>query len=434
MKVFEKLRNILFWSIDFAKGGKVLSHFKDIKYIAEHPNDDLTLKKTHQYLNSILTHAIENTEFYKNIRITKLKNFPVITKETIRNSYSDFESYTFKNKKRVKVTTSGSTGASFSVYQDLNKKARNIADIIYYSEISGFHVGYKLYYLRFWDMFKKKSKILSFLQNIVPINVFDLSPESIQNLVNTLKNDRSSKGMIGYASSFNKICNYLETVHSEPIKCNLKSVIGISERLDGVTKMGMKKYFGVDMVSRYSNSENGMIAQQPIGEEYFDINWGSYYVEILEISSNEPVTPGTLGRIVVTDLFNYLTPIIRYDTGDLGCIDYISQNNISRLVLTKIEGRKMDMIRNTEGDILSTSILLLINKYDEIVQRQIVQKTKNEYLFRLKTKNNIFDQEDVFKKEFKEYLGQDAIISIDLVTDIALLPSGKERAIINEVI
>jgi len=432
MKLFEELRKILFWSVDFAKGSKVFSHYKDIKYIAEHPTD--VLAHTHKCLDKILNHAISTTSFYSTIEKTDLKNFPVISKDIIRTSYADFESETFKNKKSVTVTTSGSTGAAFTVHQDLNKKARNIADIIYYSEISGFKIGYKLYYLRFWNMFKQKNRIASFLQNIVPVNVFDLSPTSIQKMLHTLKKDTSTKGMIGYASSFGKICDHLDEIDAAIISCNLKSVIGISERLDIATKKRMKKYFGVDMVSRYSNSENGMIAQQPIGEEYFNINWGSYYVEILNLTTDEPLAPGELGRIVVTDLFNYLTPIIRYDTGDLGRMDYISNKGDSVLVLTKIEGRKMDMIRNTSGDILSTSILLLINKYDEIVQRQIIQKTKKEYLFKLKTKNNIFEEEDVFINEFREYLGQDAIISVELVSDVALLPSGKESAIINEVI
>ncbi len=71
-------------------------------------------------------------------------------------------------------------------------------------------------------MFKKKSKVLSFIQNIVPVIIFDLSHVSIQSLINILKNNKSSKEMIGYALSFNKICNYLDTINSDPIECNLK--------------------------------------------------------------------------------------------------------------------------------------------------------------------------------------------------------------------
>lgn len=433
MRVGESIRKISFWFIDFLKGGTIYGHYNDIKFIIENPDNTRSKKKTTSYLQNILQHASSTTSFYHAYEHMDIKDFPIINKEIIKSSYSEFESTTYKHKKRISVTTSGSTGAAFTIFQDLNKKARNIADIIYYSELTSFSIGYRLYYLRFWNMFRKKSKVISLLQNIVSINVFDLSSGSIKKLIDDLIKDRSNKGMIGYASSFSKICKYLDSIEAGRINCKLQSAIGISERLEINTKIGMKKYFGVDMVSRYSNSENGMIAQQPMGAEYFNINWASYYVEIFDILSDEPVEHGVLGRIVVTDLFNYVTPIIRYDTGDLGSVNYMNEKDKSSIVLAKVEGRKMDMIRNTSGDILSTSILLLINKYDKIIHRQIIQKTKKEYLFKLKTENDTFDQKEIFIQEFKEYLGQDAIILIELVTDISLLPSGKERAIINEV-
>ena len=111
----------------------------------------------------------------------------------------------------------------------------------------------------------------------------------------------------------------------------------------------------------------------------------------------------------------------------------VIHNNKTRKVLEKIEGRKMDMIRNTSGEILSTSILLLINNYKEVTQRQIIQKTKTEYLFKLIVKNKPFKKEDEFINEFKNYLGQNAVITLQFVDTIPLLPSGKQQSIINEV-
>ena len=40
-----------------------------------------------------------------------------------------------------------------------------------------------------------------------------------------------------------------------------------------------------------------------------------YVMEILNDDSN-PCGPGDIGRIIVTDLHNFATPLIRYDTGD----------------------------------------------------------------------------------------------------------------------
>lgn len=434
MRVNERIRNLSFWIIDFLRGGKVRKHYQDVKHIIEKPNHPLSLGKKEQYLKDILEHATQTSNYYKNINPNSLQNFPVVNKEIIKLSYKDIQSQIHINKQKVGVSTSGSTGASFTVYQNLNKKNRNTADIIYFSELCGFTIGYRLYYLRFWNMFKKKNGLASFFQNIIPINVFELSEEAVKKLITILKRDSSNKGMLGYASSFDKICKYLESINSKPIDCKLRSVIGMSERLDPNTKQQMKKYFNVDMVSRYSNAENGMLAQQPIKKEFFKINWASYYIEILNFNNDERVAPGTIGRIVITDLFNYDTPMIRYDTGDIGIMNYEKDHNASELVLTKVEGRKMDMIRNTSGEILSTSILLIINKYKQVKQRQIIQKAEKEYLFKLKIEQNIFEQETEFIEEFRGYLGEDANIRIEYVSEIPLLNSGKQRAIVNEFV
>jgi phenylacetate-CoA ligase len=429
MRFGEKLRRTTYCLIDFIKGAKVHRHYQDIKYHIEDSENEDSVNKRNQYLKEILTHSVSTVVFHKNIVASNIENFPVINKEIIRNSFEDFQSNTYKNRKKVSVTTSGSTGKSFEVFHNINKKNRSSADIIYFSELAGYKLGYKLYYLRFWHMFQKKSQILRWVQHLNPIDVFNLSDSKIKSLLESMKQSPSNKSMIGYASIFKKISNYLDSINSKPIDCNIKSIIGISERLDPVIKASMKKYFNVDMVSRYSNAENGMLAQQPKGKEYYEINWASYYIEILNLNNDMPTKIGELGRIVITDLFNYCMPIIRYDTGDVGIMDIID----SKKVLTKVEGRIMDMLKNTSGEILSTSVLMVINKYTEILQRQIIQKTNKEYLFKLKIENDIFERQEEFVNEFKNYFGEDAVIKFEFVDEIPLLPSGKQQATINEV-
>src|SRR5690606_7067982 len=150
--------------------------------------------------------------------------------------------------------------------------------------------------------------------------------------------------------------------------------IAISEGLTPYTKDTLKTYFNVDTVSRYSNVENGIIAQQFLGTtSYFVINTASYHVEILDFDKDIPLHHGEKGRIVITDLFNYCMPMIRYDTGDVGTMMHID----GKLVLTSVEGRKIDAITNTKGEIISNNILLLINNYHELNQCQLIQKTAN---------------------------------------------------------
>ncbi len=80
-----------------------------------------------------------------------------------------------------------------------------------------------------------------------------------------------------------------------------------------------------------------------INDDAFTINWASFYIEIIDFNEDKPVEQGKLSRIIVTDLYNLATPIIRYDTGDLGrCCNY-KNDNFQSLKLLQVE-KKMRFI------------------------------------------------------------------------------------------
>ena len=180
------------------------------------------------------------------------------------------------------------------------------------------------------------------------------------------------------------------------------------------------------VVSRYSNTENGIIAQQKAHDSNFVINWASYYVEILNLNDDTPSNKGDIGRIVITDLFNYCNPLIRYDTGDIGCINF----EASPPSFTKIEGRKTDIIYNTKGQIVSSFIIIDLLKYSQIKQSQLIQENQKEYTLKLNASKEVL-KEDLIIKEFKSYLGKDAMIRILYVDEIPLLASGKRKQTLN---
>ena len=186
------------------------------------------------------------------------------------------------------------------------------------------------------------------------------------------------------------------------------------------------------MFSRYSNVENGIIAQQlPNSGEKFIVNSASYFIEILSMNTDKPVIEGELGRIIVTDLFNYAMPLIRYDTGDIGVKRIVRTEIGEEEVFTKIEGRKMDSIFNTNGELVSS--FLITNgmwNYSELIQYQFIQKNKKNYCFKLNIDKE-FKREKELIEEFTEYLGKDAKIDIEYVNEIPLLSSGKRKKVLN---
>ncbi|MEW7278498.1 CoF synthetase [Aquimarina sp. 2201CG1-2-11] len=431
MKPLELLRNKAFWTVDTLKGGKKRNHYDEIKFIVENPTSQKSIDLKNKNLQYLLEHAVKSTGFYDAYKkYDSIEDFPVINKNIIKDNYEGFQSKDYIDLPKFTVSTSGSTGTPFTAHQNTNKRVRNMADTIYFSEKAGFKIGNKLTYFRLWNAYEKKGFISKLLQNVVPVEIFELkNKEVVKDVIDRLSKSNDSNSWLGYASGYETICRYLDKNETPKVKGKLKSVIAMSERLNDYTKQGVYKHFGTEVVSRYSNVENGIMAQQPLGDKkYFEINEASYLIEILALDSNKRVPDGQPGRIVITDLFNYCMPLIRYDTGDIGIKDVIN----SKPVFLEVSGRKIDVIYDTKGEIITSNLIMLANNYQELNQCQLIQKAPGTYCFKINSEDK-FLREEEFVNEFKEYLGEDAKITIEYVDEIPLLASGKRRVMVNEM-
>ncbi len=83
-----------------------------------------------------------------------------------------------------------------------------------------------------------------------------------------MQSTKSTFAFLGYASALELICRYLDRNFKRELNIKVSSIIASSESLNDFTRHTFKKYFGVEAVSRYSNLENGIIAQQVVGSGY----------------------------------------------------------------------------------------------------------------------------------------------------------------------
>lgn len=424
----EKFRSKSFWAIDLLKGRPVRRHYNNIQHILENPSDSKTKLHKSTSLNAILKHAVTTTNYYKKFKLAAISNFPVINKNTILENFNDFESNTFKESERLKITTSGSTGIPLQVWHDSNKKNRNTADTIYFSELANYHLGRTLVYIKLWDEKSNKNWITLFKQNIISHNVLDDSDSDIEQFLKKLINSRSQKTMIGYPSFFEQICKFLDHTDLNVKSANIKSIISIAETLSDNERNGMTKYFNTPIYNRYSNQENGIIAQQTLfSKDEYLVNSASYFVELLHPKKDIPIAAGEVGRIVVTDLYSYAMPLIRYDTGDMA----ISTDNGAEVhSLKELFGRRMDMIYDTEGNIVSPHIFYSVSKFSAHKQFQFIQDGKTTYTFRLNATKQQTEEQQIIKY-FKTYLGENAQIAFNYVNEIPVLESGKRKKVKN---
>lgn len=431
-QVLQYLRKSIFWLADSAKGSPVKKHLKEIDFLLQSRDKIATSKITEFHLKRIIQHAVGHTRFYsKYDHSSQLSDLPVTNKNLIRDRLDEFISDQFLPNKILPVVTSGSTGTPFKVYHDKSKKYRNYADTIYFSGKAGYEIGHRLIYLKIWAKQKMAPSYKFWIQNVVPVDVIQLDDHHLSLLLADIESNSGCQGLLGYVSAMEQICKYLSRIGIEKVNAKVSSIITMSEALNDFTRSNMENYFGAPVYSRYSNLENGIIAQQIPGfSPRFLVNTASYYLEILKMDSDEVSSIGELGRIVVTDLFNYATPLIRYDTGDIGAIS-TETDEFGNTFLDVIEGRKLDVLYNTKGELVSSYITYKnMWQYTEIDQYQLIQQGEKDYIIRI-CMDGVFKQEEKLVSEFKQYLGHDADITVEYVREIPLLDSGKRRKIVN---
>lgn len=435
MKLLEVTRNRAFWHLDNFKGKKVRTAYLDIKKIDKMDSDNKYIsdyqKKAWEELKQ---HACSTTKFYEKYKNSSFEQFPVITKNDLKNNLQNFMSDVYDREELFQMSTSGSTGTPFVCYQDERKKRRVNAEIIYYSEKAGYKLGRNLSYIRTIVKQNKKSNFRQFLQNQTLIHCEKLNDEGIETILKQLEK-MSKKGpvtLLAYASTYTAIKDYAERNQCKKFdNCNMRGIISGSEMLYDSTREAMKRLFGTRVVSRYSNEENGVLGQDEGRNNIFPINEADYLIEIVDDNDN-PVSDGQLGRIVVTDLYNYAMPLIRYDTGDMGAITVLNINGRDKRVISNFSGRRVDVIFDVDGNALSP--FLITNKmwsFTDIKQFQFVQKSKNEYHIKLNANINIQRKNELVEL-MKEILGQEARLTVENVDEIPVLASGKRRYIVNE--
>jgi len=426
MNMFSSIRKKIFWTIDFFRDDSIRKHYKEIATIVEHPFSAESSKIKSDLLNDLLNHTLKTTSFYSDSDFKTLSDFPIINKKIIQSNFDDFKSSKFLKSKLFRVSTSGSTGIPFFLFQNKRKRKRNTADVLYFSNAANFKFGERLYYLEAWRHSNKNSSVKSWIKNLEYVDISHFDDTQIELFLNKLKNNSKSKNIIGLPSSFESICKYLDK--SKPhIKLKINSIIAVSEYMNSYVESSMKKYFNAKVVSRYSNEEMGIIAQQSLKGDMdeFVVNTASYFVEILKMDSDKPAEKNELGRIIITDVFNYAMPLIRYDTGDISTF-------IEAQLLGKIEGRKMDFLYATNGELISPHLIhvILYKYFDLLKQYQFIQEGKKQYTLKLNATHS-FTKEHQLISDVKKEFGKDAIITIEYVDEIPPLSSGKRKKVIN---
>jgi phenylacetate-CoA ligase len=163
----------------------------------------------------------------------------------------------------------------------------------------------------------------------------------------------------------------------------LRQIRTINETLTLDVREATRRVLGADIADTYSSAEVGIIAAQCPDSELYHVMAESLIVEVLD-EQGEACVPGQVGRVVVTDLHNFATPLIRYDLGDYAEMADPCPCGRGLPALKRIAGRRRNMVRLPDGRSVWPAIGGL--RYSEIApirQFQFIQREREMIEVRL---------------------------------------------------
>lgn len=418
MRTSEELRDI-FWQEDAARGGLTRRQYDEIKHVLA--EQDMEWVKARYY--DIKAHAIAHTEYYRDH--TPDMDFPVMDKMLLMEAKA---AHTAKDGYQLPVhisSTSGSTGTPFAVAQDKVKRNRTIADLQVFGELCDFPIRERMVFFRVLNDKLHRTPEQEEKENIYYIDSSDLGETHLEEMRLELIKKRP-RILFSYSSTLVELAKYIDRVKTDPAEFGLTSVLTGGEGISEENRKLLERVYGCKVYRRYSDMELGILGQDMGDGGSYILNWGSYYFECLQPDCDEPAAPGEAGRIVITDLFNYAFPMIRYDTGDLGVMEY-PEGALPRL--KEIYGRSRDCVYTTDGRMLSPA-RIFVSMWGTAGARQwqFIQDHEKEYILKLNADGAV-DTEALTEK-FKGILGNDAQIKICFVDEIPVTASNKRRAVI----
>ncbi len=270
------------------------------------------------------------------------------------------------------------------------KRLRTIADLKAFGDYADYPSHERMVYFRAMNEHSnRRSAETEARENIFYVDSSSLSEEALYNML-LIIDEKSPRCILAYSSTIVQLAKYASSLAKWKPNKELSSIITCGEGLENEDRGIVEAVFQCTVYRRYSDMELGILGQDRGNGSAYKLNWGSFYFECLKLNSDESTEDGEIGRIVVTDLYNYAFPLIRYDTGDLGIM--IRPQDGSLPYYEEIQGRKRDFIFATDGTMISPAkISVGMWGIEDIRQWQFVQNGEKNYLLKL----NVDNQTDV---------------------------------------
>jgi len=402
-------------------------------------------------LRSLIHHAYTNVPYYHDLFhslnlfpsdiSTKedLLKLPILTKEDIRKCPEKFIAQNIPQKFLIHKTTSGSSGKIFEYFIDKTTLSISRATGLRGWEYSGYNVGDKMVTFGGSSLLPKNVPIYTkirfkFSQNL-PISSYNLNNERLNEYLKQIIKF-NPKYLRGYPSSIAMLAEYALENGIDAI--NLNGVMTTAETLSKSQREIIASVFHCDVFDLFGCFDGGANACECDQHCGYHISLERSVHEFLD-DNGYSVSSGENGHIILTDLWNYAMPFIRYDAGDMGVpTDRACRCGRGLPLLERITGRTIEQIILSDGKHLSGLILTDIFEQRDVgkgvLDYQIIQEKEDKILINV-VKSDHYSP--IISKEIQDFIwghmGRRVEIQFNFLDEIPRSDANKRRIVICKV-
>jgi phenylacetate-CoA ligase len=391
-------------------------------------------------LRAIITHSYNNVPYYhslmKEAEITPdeirtlddLHKVPITSKEDLRElALEDITSRNADLKECYVRQTSGTSGIPLSITWDKSARAIHFLAYLRWMMACGIRASnrinqiYETTWLSGNHLIQKlgmyRTKTISHLQ-------------SLNEQIDVMKEFRPD-ALIGFPSGTRLLAEEIRDRDITGVSPGLVFTGG--EMLDEHSRRLNKEVFGAETYDHYGCNEAGDISCECEKREGYHNLSDLLLVNV--VRDNEAVSPGETGEIVITNLFNYAGPVIRYNLGDIGHMLEDPCSCGKCFPLMKIdEARRGEVVALPDGKRVPFLVFnALLNEIDGVKQYRVIQETLNRFIVEIVANRQFTDATVVeIEEKVKDKMG-DVEVGVTLVDHIAFERSGKFRPFISRL-
>lgn len=391
-------------------------------------------------LKLLLEFAFNHSLFYKNLyqeagftpedirSVDDLRLLPSIDKNNLINQLDQI----LPSKPNLlwsQKTTGGSTGEPVKLYKNPMALARERCATWRGYEWAGLRIGDSQ--LRFWGVphdriSSLKALLTDVIANRMRVSAFNLTEKSLHRYYRSALRYKP-RYLYGYVSVIEEFARFISVNGLEPIP-SLKAVITTSEVLSPVTRNRIEFSFKTRVFNEYGCGEVGSIAHE--------CEQGNMHLMADNLIVEQDAGEEEAGELLVTDLFNYATPLIRYRLGDFATL---SEKHCScgrgLPVIESIHGRAYDILSMPDGRRVHPESVIYV--FEDIQkntrafnQFQVIQESPDEILIRIVPSERFDDSvKDKIIGFLKKELSKNIKYKLKFVSEIPREASGKMRVV-----